>query len=54
MNFIKKRFGRDKFFIATKFGVTPDSSGISGKPEYVKSACRDSLERLGNEQQQKK
>ncbi len=42
---------RDKFFIATKFGIqrTGDSAkrSINGKPEYVKSACEESLKRLG-------
>lgn len=43
---------RDKFIIATKFGIVRDSNdptkrGISGKPEYVKQACENSLKRLG-------
>ena len=42
---------RDRFVIATKFAVLrgEDGSfiGISGKPEYVKSACDASLRRLG-------
>ncbi|MGD8377564.1 MAG: aldo/keto reductase [Acidobacteriota bacterium] len=42
---------RDKAVIATKFGVRrgEDGSwlGISGKPEYVRSACDASLRRLG-------
>jgi aryl-alcohol dehydrogenase-like predicted oxidoreductase len=42
---------RDKLFIATKFGNVrgPDGSflGVSGKPEYVRSACEASLQRLG-------
>eukprot|EP01115_Flamella_aegyptia_P006783 TRINITY_DN28121_c0_g1_i1.p1 TRINITY_DN28121_c0_g1~~TRINITY_DN28121_c0_g1_i1.p1 ORF type:complete len:336 (-),score=118.31 TRINITY_DN28121_c0_g1_i1:91-1098(-) len=46
-----KKFGREKFFIATKFGIVrdPDGSwkGLSGKPEYVKKACEASLKRLG-------
>ncbi len=45
---------RDEFFIATKFGIVrdPDDNsrrGISGKPDYVKSACDASLKRLGIE-----
>lgn len=42
---------RDKAVIATKFGVvrTEDGgfSGVDGTPEYVRSACDASLERLG-------
>lgn len=42
---------RDKVVLATKFGNErrPDGSwvGINGKPEYVKKACEDSLQRLG-------
>lgn len=42
---------RDEAVIATKFGVmrTEDGGflGINGKPEYVRSACDASLERLG-------
>ena len=42
---------RDEAVIATKFGVLRDEnkgfSGINGKPEYVRSACDASLERLG-------
>lgn len=30
--------------LATKFGIT--AAGINGKPEYVKQALNDSLERL--------
>lgn len=42
---------RDKFVLATKFGIvrTPGSfstSGINGKPDYVKEACEASLKRL--------
>ncbi len=42
---------RDKFIIATKFGIVRDADdptkrGISGKPEYVKRACEKSLKRL--------
>jgi aryl-alcohol dehydrogenase-like predicted oxidoreductase len=42
---------RDRVFIATKFANTwgPDGrrTGISGKPDYVRSACDASLKRLG-------
>lgn len=42
---------RDDVTLATKFGNvrTPDGGfvGVSGKPEYVKSACDASLKRLG-------
>jgi aryl-alcohol dehydrogenase-like predicted oxidoreductase len=42
---------RDEVTIATKFGNVrrEDGSwvGVNGKPEYVKSACDASLERLG-------
>ncbi len=42
---------RDQFVVATKFAVLrgEDGSfvGVSGKPEYVKSACEASLKRLG-------
>ncbi len=42
---------RDKFTLATKFGFVRSATdaqwrGISGKPEYVKSACEASLKRL--------
>ena len=43
---------RDEVFLATKFAnlrtkANPDSWGLSGKPEYVRSACDASLRRLG-------
>ena len=42
---------RDKLFIATKFGNVRGADGsflgVSGKPEYVRSACEASLRRLG-------
>src|SRR5688572_28298010 len=42
---------RDKVVLATKFGVMRDATdssfrGISGKPDYVRSACDASLKRL--------
>jgi aryl-alcohol dehydrogenase-like predicted oxidoreductase len=42
---------RDRVILATKFGNTRTATGdggrISGKPEYVRSACEASLKRLG-------
>ena len=43
---------RDRFLVATKFGNVrdrndPTKRGISGRPEYVRSACDASLKRLG-------
>jgi aryl-alcohol dehydrogenase-like predicted oxidoreductase len=42
---------RDRVVLATKFGNTRTSTGdpgaISGRPEYVRSACEASLQRLG-------
>jgi aryl-alcohol dehydrogenase-like predicted oxidoreductase len=43
---------RDRFVIATKFGITRDPHdaqvrGICGRPEYVREACEASLRRLG-------
>lgn len=44
---------RDQAVIATKFGIVrgEDGSfqGVSGRPEYVKTACEGSLDRLGIE-----
>jgi aryl-alcohol dehydrogenase-like predicted oxidoreductase len=45
---------RDKFVIATKFGIVRDANdpqirGISGKPDYVRRAVEGSLKRLGIE-----
>jgi aryl-alcohol dehydrogenase-like predicted oxidoreductase len=44
---------REKVVIATKFGIVRDADGtrrgISGRPEYVRSACDASLKRLGVE-----
>jgi aryl-alcohol dehydrogenase-like predicted oxidoreductase len=44
---------RDEVQIATKFGIVrdadPSSRGLSGRPEYVRSACEASLQRLGIE-----
>jgi aryl-alcohol dehydrogenase-like predicted oxidoreductase len=44
---------RDQAILATKFGVMRSEdggfSGISGRPEYVRSACDASLRRLGLE-----
>jgi aryl-alcohol dehydrogenase-like predicted oxidoreductase len=42
---------RNEVFLATKFGILrsadPNYRGISGKPDYVRSACEASLKRLG-------
>ena len=45
---------RDRVFLATKFGIQrapddPTKRGINGAPEYVRSACDASLERLGTD-----
>ena len=42
---------RNKVFTCTKFGLVRDpddkSVYVSGKPEYVRQACENSLKRLG-------
>ena len=45
---------RDRVVIATKFGLSDVSQGgytipVNGRPEYVRSACEASLQRLGIE-----
>jgi aryl-alcohol dehydrogenase-like predicted oxidoreductase len=45
---------REKVIVATKYGIVRDPSnpslrGISGKPEYVRKSCENSLRRLGVE-----
>jgi aryl-alcohol dehydrogenase-like predicted oxidoreductase len=44
---------RDRVVLATKFGIVrgsdPNSRGVNGRPEYVKSACDASLRRLGTD-----
>lgn len=44
---------REQVVLATKFGIVrssdPNARGINGKPEYVRSACEASLQRLGVE-----
>lgn len=45
---------RDKFFLATKFGIVRDPNnptvrGVNGKPDYVIKACEESLKRLGTD-----
>ena len=45
---------RDKVVLATKFGIVRDpkneaARGLNGRPEYVKSSCEASLQRLGVE-----
>src|SRR5260370_3361170 len=48
------RDGRDKVFLATKFGIVRDKTnpavrGVSGRPEYVRECCEASLKRLNVE-----
>lgn len=41
---------RDEVVLASKFGLVPAAGGgivVDGRPEYVKSSCEGSLERLG-------
>lgn len=42
---------RSRIFLATKFGIQRDAqgefTGVCGRPEYVKSCCDASLQRLG-------
>jgi aryl-alcohol dehydrogenase-like predicted oxidoreductase len=42
---------RDKVILATKFGLKSDDGrlNISGRPEYVKACCDESLDRLGTD-----
>ena len=40
---------RDEAVIATKFGMPIDATRFGARPEYVKSACDDSLARLGTD-----
>jgi aryl-alcohol dehydrogenase-like predicted oxidoreductase len=45
---------RQQIFLATKFGIVRDAAdprkrGVCGRPEYVKQAVEDSLQRLGTE-----
>lgn len=44
-----KKFGRQNFIIATKFGLelTAEGMNISGKPELIRKQCEESLKRLG-------
>ena len=47
----KKTGRRNEIFLCTKFANTLDGKfNVRGDPEYVKSACRDSLKRLDIEQ----
>lgn len=45
INRFKRTGKRDQIFLATKFGSTPE--GPNGKPEYVRSAIKSSLKKLG-------
>src|SRR6266545_5924472 len=43
---------RDEVILATKFGIVrdpddPSRRGVNGRPEYVRSSCEGSLQRLG-------
>ncbi len=40
---------RDEAVIASKFGMPLDDTHFGAKPAYVKSACEDSLRRLGTD-----
>jgi aryl-alcohol dehydrogenase-like predicted oxidoreductase len=40
---------RDEAIIASKFGMPIDDTHFGAKPSYVKSACEDSLRRLGTD-----
>ena len=40
---------RDEVIIASKFGMPIDDAHFGAKPTYVKSACEDSLRRLGTD-----
>ncbi len=43
---------RDRFVLATKFGIRRDGTmaqGICGRPDYVRSSCAASLARLGTD-----
>ena len=44
-----KKYGRDKFVVATKFGIVPGPSGLGfdGSPATVRKQLTESLERLG-------
>jgi len=50
---LRERRNRDRIVLATKFGIVvtgdPSKRMVSGRPEYVKSACDASLQRLGVE-----
>lgn len=43
--------GRDKFIIATKFGIAMSPTGMvfSGKPDFIQAQLQDSLTRLGTD-----
>lgn len=52
-SFLAERGWRDRVVLATKFGFVREGGravGISGSPEYVRSACDASLQRLDFEQ----
>ncbi len=43
-----KKYGRENFIIATKFGIadTPNGRAPNGKPESIRKQCAESLKRL--------
>jgi aryl-alcohol dehydrogenase-like predicted oxidoreductase len=49
--FLGKALGkdRDEVIIATKFGMKVDEQRKGARPEYVRQACEDSLNRLGTD-----
>ena len=46
-----KKYGREKFVVATKFGLKYSAAGreITGKPADVRQQCEESLQRLGTD-----
>ena len=40
---------RSEVVVATKFGMPIDDDHVGARPEYVRSACEDSLRRLGTD-----
>ncbi len=40
---------REQVVVATKFGMPLDDTHFGAKPDYVRSACEDSLRRLGTD-----
>ncbi|MEI6453812.1 MAG: aldo/keto reductase, partial [Actinomycetes bacterium] len=40
---------RDQVIIASKFGLPIDDKKFGAHPDYIRSACEDSLKRLGSD-----